>query len=122
MKKVTKIVISVLVLALLIWFGFWIYENGRIINYYDQENPLQNSTQNSTVENIHVCTLEENQAQACTMQYDPVCGLNYNCGNQTLCEEKNISCGACIPENITYGNGCVACSSGAQSWTRGECS
>jgi hypothetical protein len=46
------------------------------------------------------CTEEQKQAEACTMQYDPVCG----------------------DDGVTYGNACGACASKKiNSWTKGEC-
>lgn len=50
----------------------------------------------------HVCTEEEKQAQACTMEYAPVCGFKSG-------------------ESQTYGNGCGACAGGADYWKYGEC-
>ncbi len=68
----------------------------------------------------HVCTAGEKQAVMCTLQYDPVCGTSYDCGNQSGCGENNLACD-CVTVMKTYGNGCGACSSGADSWVRGEC-
>ena len=52
----------------------------------------------------HVCTEEEKQAEACTMDYNPVCGYK---GDE-------------LPQ--TYSNGCQACSSGVDYWKEGGCS
>ncbi len=71
---------------------------------------------------IHNCTNEEKQAEICTMEYIAVCGVidNY-CGNLTYCKENNLPCGACWTKKETYSSGCVACSSGVDYWTLGEC-
>ena len=45
------------------------------------------------------CTLEQQQATMCTMEYAPVCGS----------------------DNQTHGNKCVACSSGVEYYTPGYC-
>ncbi len=115
MKISIKIIIAVVVLILLILFGFWIYVDSKIIKDYWQEPVFNNS------DKAHVCTTKEKQAQACTMQYDPVCGTKYDCGNETWCRENNVPCGVCFEERETYGNGCGACSAGVDSWTSGEC-
>ena len=47
---------------------------------------------------LHICTQEEKDAQACTLEYSPVCG----------------------PNGQTYGNKCEACSN-VEYWIEGEC-
>jgi putative hemolysin len=48
----------------------------------------------------HVCTEEQKQQIACTLEYNPVCG----------------------DDGVTYGNACGACASKKiDSWTQGEC-
>lgn len=60
-----------------------------------------------------VCTDEQKQAEACTMEYAPVCGL------------VQIQCitTPCNPIPETFGNACSACAQGnVLSYTQGECS
>ncbi|MFH0861630.1 MAG: serpin family protein [Candidatus Altiarchaeota archaeon] len=59
----------------------------------------------------HVCTAQEHAAEACTLEYNPVCGW-FNDG---------IKC-IRYPCAQTYGNGCGACADDkVEYWTRGEC-
>ena len=59
-----------------------------------------------------VCTDEQRQAQMCTMEYAPVCGLV-----QVQCITT-----PCNPIPQTFGNGCSACAQGnVASYTIGEC-
>lgn len=60
-----------------------------------------------------VCSPESKQAEACTMQYDPVCGLR-----QVQCVTS-----PCPPIPETFSNGCAACAEpGVISYTPGSCS
>lgn len=62
---------------------------------------------------VHICTDQEKQAQVCTMEYAPVCGI-YN-------EESNIQC-IKAPCGETFGNGCQACADDRiDSYLEGEC-
>lgn len=59
-----------------------------------------------------ICTDEQKQAEACTMEYAPVCGLVQVQCFTTPCDP--------IPE--TFGNACSACAQGnVVSYTEGEC-
>jgi hypothetical protein len=51
----------------------------------------------------HECTEEEKQAEACTLEYLPVCGFKSDESSQT------------------YGNGCQACADNVNYWELGEC-
>ena len=57
------------------------------------------------------CTQESREAEACTMEYNPVCGWY---GTETKCLK--------YPCAQTYSNPCVACQdSKVAYWTQGEC-
>ena len=58
------------------------------------------------------CTDEMKQAEACTLEYAPVCGL------------VEVQCikAPCYPVPETFSNGCSACAQGnVTSYTEGEC-
>lgn len=80
--------------------------NGQ--NFVENYNGVNNKE-------IHICTDEEKAAQACTLDYSPVCG---KVENQVQCIKA-----PCPPivEEKTFGNGCGACSAGAISYISGEC-
>jgi hypothetical protein len=60
----------------------------------------------------HVCTIAEKQAQACTMEYAPVCG-------QVVVQCIKAPC-PLVPQ--TFSNGCSACANGnVDSYTNGAC-
>ena len=63
------------------------------------EGECNDEPNNSDEEEIFTCSQEEREAEACTMEYNPVCG---NDGN-------------------THGNPCVACVEGVDNYTMGEC-
>jgi hypothetical protein len=61
-----------------------------------------------TEEIKHICTAEESSAQACTMEYAPVCG------------EFLLNTGKTVYQ--TFGNGCTACATmKVVGYTQGEC-
>jgi len=64
---------------------------------------VNNWTAISQTMTYHACTEEEKAAEACTMEYIPVCGWS----------EMRAS--------KTYGNGCSACAAGSDYWEAGEC-
>lgn len=73
---------------------------------------IENISQNEMA--FHECTDEEKQAEICTLQYDPVCGL----------KDNGIRCitAPCPSLNaITFGNGCIACSNSSNGYYNGEC-
>lgn len=63
---------------------------------------------------LHICTDEENAAEICTMDYNPVCGL---VDNGIRC----ITTPCPSTDAVTYSNGCGACSAGALGYYRGLC-
>ena len=77
-------------------------ENGTIIagqvNECGCQSPPHCLTESAETYS-HNCTAAEKKNVACTLDWNPVCGSDGN----------------------TYGNGCIACSAGADSWVRGEC-
>lgn len=94
----------------------------------------------STEENIE-------EARACTMDYNPVCGLDgktYSnacmsgdsgiayegeCKTSAICTDEQKRAQICTTEyapvcginSETYGNGCMACAAGVDSYIVGEC-
>jgi hypothetical protein len=58
------------------------------------------------------CPSESREAEACTMDYNPVCGWfnseKIQCITYPCAQTYSNSCGACINPNVEY-------------WTRGEC-
>jgi hypothetical protein len=62
----------------------------------------------------HECTEAEKQAEACTLDYNPVCGV----------VDNNIRCitAPCPSTNAkTFGNGCGACSAKSYGYYTGAC-
>jgi len=96
--------------------GFYMYYG---LQTFETKEECENGIASLNVE--HICTAEEKLAEICTMEYVPVCGAKYNCGNETFCKENNIPCGVCSDESQTYGNSCAACADGVESWIQGEC-
>lgn len=77
--------------------------------------PLQMEEQaEETGLQAHQCSAEEQQAQACTLEYTPVCGLIDN-GVRCVTEP-------CASNDAkTFSNGCTACASQAQEHYQGAC-
>ena len=82
------LIITFIAVALIIFISL-------IINYQINSN----NNINSTPSNAHICTAVEKSAQACTLDYNPVCGV----------------------DNMTYGNGCAACANKIDYYIKGEC-
>ena len=62
-------------------------------------------------EEVHFCTDAERDVEACTMEYDPVCGWFYD----------HVECDT-TPCATTESNPCEACKNpDVEFWTRGEC-
>lgn len=70
---------------------------------------INNSSDN---EEMHLCTPEQRQIQACIQLYKPVCGWNdpekIQCIKYPCAQVYSNSCFACANENVLY-------------WTEGEC-
>jgi hypothetical protein len=64
---------------------------------------IENWTAQGKTATRHTCTEQEKNAQACTLEYLPVCGYKSDGTYQT------------------YGNGCGACSDKADYWEFREC-
>jgi len=79
----------------------WCNDESRCVNLADKPCGLKH------IPPEQVCTPEQKQNQACTMEYMPVCGVKLS-----GCE------GNC---SMTYGNKCAACAKGVDYWTDGEC-
>ncbi|MBD3164132.1 hypothetical protein GF323_02955 [Candidatus Woesearchaeota archaeon] len=62
----------------------------------------------------HICTEEEKQAEACTMEHDPVCAMVDN-------DIRCITAPCPSMDAITFSNSCSACSGQAHGYYDGEC-
>lgn len=79
--------------------------NGKTFTETIKDNPNQSS------EKIN-CTEDQKKAEACTLNYAPVCGYQ-----QVMCITT-----PCEPIPTTYGNACQACSDyGVSQYTQGAC-
>jgi hypothetical protein len=63
---------------------------------------------------IHICIEDEQSAEACTLEYDPVCAF---VDNGVRC----ITTPCPSNDAITYGNSCSACADNAFSYYQGRC-
>jgi hypothetical protein len=63
---------------------------------------------------FHECTEEERQAEACTLEYSPVCAL---VDNNIRC----ITAPCASTDAVTSGNSCTACADKAYGYYEGEC-
>ncbi|MEI7719056.1 MAG: Kazal-type serine protease inhibitor domain-containing protein [archaeon] len=88
------LVIITLVVLVAIVLILWVRNSTDSLMDDIYNKPTANSSSVS-----HNCTVAEKQAKICTMEYAPVCAN----------------------DNKTYATGCVACSSGVDSWVQGEC-
>jgi hypothetical protein len=68
------------------------------------EVEIINGVAESKILTRHECTESEKQADACTLEYAPVCGFKTDGTTET------------------YGNGCQACADKVVYWETGECS
>lgn len=62
-------------------------------------------------EDVHFCTEEQRDAEACTREYDPVCGWykeDVECKSTPCAETASNPCEACRNPDVEF-------------WTKGEC-
>lgn len=75
--------------------------------------PFDSQPQSASPE-FTTCTDEQKQAEICTLEYNPVCGLVPN-------DIQCITAPCPTVDAVTYGNACGACAAQAEGWYPGEC-
>lgn len=106
--KATLVILAVVLIIGFVWVFLTYYRGNAQEGMINQTD--QNSTLNDTMSRVY-CTSESRNAEACTLQYQPVCGW-FNSSVQ------------CIkyPCAQTYSNPCIACQDGKVEYiTEGTC-